>query len=128
MTQRPWPGGAEDIGTWQDIFDLVIAAAVITNGALIVFTMPVLNGYDDYTRFWIFVGFQWVLYITQYTIRLLIPDVPLEVTIQAERAAHYNAKLIERVADVQELEYVLGETRDAYGAVQADQIESKYYE
>ena len=65
LTQRPWPTGAEDIGTWQSILEFVITAAVITNGALIVFTMPVLGDMSTYNKFWIFIGFQWVLFTGQ---------------------------------------------------------------
>jgi hypothetical protein len=84
------------IGTWQSIFDLIIAAAVVTNGALIVFTMPVLNDFSDFTRFWIFVGFQWVVFVSQYVIRILIPDIPLEVELQEMRTKHINNALILR--------------------------------
>jgi hypothetical protein len=44
--------GAQDIGTWQGIFQIVSIAAVITNAGLICFTMDVLNDYDIYGRAW----------------------------------------------------------------------------
>jgi hypothetical protein len=40
--QRPAPNGAQDIGTWMTIFQVLSIAAVVTNGALICFTMDVL--------------------------------------------------------------------------------------
>jgi anoctamin-10/anoctamin-7 len=88
--RRPWPKGTQDIGTWQSVFDLIIAAAVVTNGAIIVFTSTVLRDYTTYTRFWIFIGFQWIAFIIQTVIRALIPDIPYEVEIQQERADFIN--------------------------------------
>ena len=41
--QRPAPTGAQDIGTWMAIFQFMSVIAVITNGALICFTMDVLH-------------------------------------------------------------------------------------
>lgn len=101
LTRRPWPMEAEDIGTWQDIMDLVIAAAVITNAALIVFTMKLVEMYSVYTQFWIFVGFQWVVFSLQYCIRLIIPDIPMEVQIQKDRADYLNLKLIDKTPDIE---------------------------
>ena len=68
-------------GTWQAIFDLVVATAVVTNAAMIVFTMNLIDGFSTYRRFWIFIGFQWVVFAVQYVIRELIPDIPFEVCL-----------------------------------------------
>jgi anoctamin-10/anoctamin-7 len=92
--RRPWPRGAQDIGTWQAVFDIVIAAAVVTNAALIVFTMNLSGSDNTFTQFWIFIGFQWIVFVTQYVIRALIPDLPFEVEIQRDRADFMNRKLI----------------------------------
>jgi len=99
ITQRPWPSNVEDIGTFQLVLDMMIAAAVVTNGALIAFTMPVLDGYSQAFRSWIFIGFMWVLFTAQYIIRVSIPDVPASVQIQTERTELYDDKLIKRLAD-----------------------------
>lgn len=99
LKQRPFPMGAEDIGTWQTIFELVIVAAVITNSALIVFTMQLLNHYSIQFRFWIFVGFQWVLFSLQYALAALVVDLPLDVDIQLQRQEFINRKLLKLEAD-----------------------------
>ena len=93
-TRRPWPFGAQDIGTFQDIFDLVSTASVITNAAMIVFTMNMVKDYSQYTQFWIFIGFQWVIFSLQFLIRFVIADTPFEVTLQKRRAEYLNRKLI----------------------------------
>lgn len=63
--QRPVPSGAEDIGTWQLIFTMLAAAAVITNAGLAVFTMSTFDKYDFQIRMWIFIIFQWVCFVLQ---------------------------------------------------------------
>ena len=97
--QRPRPAGAQDIGSWGAIFSVVTTICVVTNAALIVFTMEVLKMYSDMTRMWVFIGFQWALFSLQYIIQVAIPDEPLEVGIQKERAAFLNAKILDRVKD-----------------------------
>lgn len=99
MVRRPWARGAEDIGTWQDIIDLITAAAVITNAALIVFTMNDLLDYTLEFKFWVFIGFQWVVFSFQYLVRCLVPDVPFDVDIFLERQTVFNDKLIDMDED-----------------------------
>ena len=94
--QRPFPVGVEDIGTWQSIFEIMVAASVVSNSALIVFTMQLLSGYSFAFRFWIFVGFQWVLFACQYALASSVPDTPVEVEIQLERQDFVGRKLIAR--------------------------------
>lgn len=99
LTRRPWPLSAEDIGTWQSVYELVTTASVITNAAMIVFTMQLVEGYTEFTQFWIFIGFQWVMFALQYIIGLLIPDTPREVTVQKNRSDYFNRKIILREID-----------------------------
>ena len=105
--QRPFPTGAEDIGTWQSIFDVIISAAIVTNSALIVFTMQLLNDYSLRQQFWIFIGFQWVLFTMMYAFSTLIPDMPHSVEVQLERQAYLENKLVMMTPD-EELDAVVG--------------------
>eukprot|EP01038_Epipyxis_sp_PR26KG_P010969 gene10969-14731_t len=98
--QRPVPSGCQDIGTWQDIFGIIALAGVITNAAIVCFTMDVLYAYSTFGRAWIFMGFQWVLISVQVIIQWYIPDIPEEVEMQIERMAFYQDKVIEKVRDV----------------------------
>lgn len=50
--QRPVPAGAQDIGTWMSIFQFLSVAAVVTNAALVCFTMDVLRAYSPLGRTW----------------------------------------------------------------------------
>ena len=97
--QRPRPAGAQDIGSWGAIFAVVTTICVVTNAGLIVFTMEVLKMYSDMTRMWIFIGFQWALFSLQYIIQVIIPDEPLQVGIQKQRANFLVSKILNKVKD-----------------------------
>merc|ERR1719223_2661538 len=96
--QRPVPQGTEDIGNWQAIFDFVSTFGVLSNGAIICFTMRSFH-YTTFGKAWVFIGFQWGLLSLQYIIGALIPDVPNDVVIQLERTEFIVSKLIDKVAD-----------------------------
>lgn len=114
LYQRPVPQGAQDIGTWQDIFNFISFAAVLTNGAIICFTMDVLfkdsqadsskifqiggvskrGNFTLVGRLWCFFGFVATLVFVQFVCTWLIPDVPAEVEIQHQRQEFITSKLV----------------------------------
>jgi len=98
--QRPIPIPAEDIGSWQTIFTVMAVLAVISNAALICFTMD-LNPPEmfKYKRVWVFIGFQWVLIGLQFILVELIPDRPPKVDIQVRRQTFIVSKLIDFTED-----------------------------
>lgn len=97
--QRPVPSGAQDIGTWMSIFQILSVVAVITNAGLICFTMDVLWQYSRFGRVWVFIGFQWLLIFIQFLAAQWIDDEPEEVTIQRERMDFIKSKVVEKVLD-----------------------------
>jgi hypothetical protein len=97
--RRPVLQGAEDIGTWQAIFSLIAGLSVVTNAGITAFTMSVLDDYSVSTRMWLFIGFQWFVFIAQQIIEIAIPDEPYEVQIQKQRTEHIIKKLILRLPD-----------------------------
>lgn len=100
LYQRPIPCGAQDIGIWQSIFEFVTVIAVVTNAALVVFTMTVIpDRYSFVARFWIFVGFQWFMFFLQQVLKALVPDEPYMVEVQRERMAFINSKVINKTPD-----------------------------
>lgn len=99
LHQRPFPKGAEDIGTWQMIFLALSVIAVVTNAGLTVFTMNCLDHLNLVARYWIFILFQWVCFILQVIIMEAIPDVPEDIDIQLQRTEFIVKKLIDKVAD-----------------------------
>lgn len=50
--QRPVPEGVQDIGTWMTIFQVISVTSVVTNAALVCFTMDVLWKYSLQGRVW----------------------------------------------------------------------------
>jgi len=99
LHQRPFPKGAEDIGMWQTIFLMIAVIAVITNAALTVFTMTVIDSWSLAWRFWVFILFQWICFVLQAFIMAIIPDIPEEIDIQLQRTEFITRKLIDKVAD-----------------------------
>jgi len=98
--QRPIPMAAEDIGSWQTIFTFMAVIAVISNAALICFTMDLHPPQMlKYKRVWVFIGFQWVLIGLQFILVELIPDRPPKVDIQIRRQAFIVSKLIDFTED-----------------------------
>ena len=57
-SRRPWPGGAEDVGTWQAVFELISSLAVVTNVALVVFTGRLLQDYRVVERGVVFLALE----------------------------------------------------------------------
>jgi hypothetical protein len=110
------PTGVQDIGTWQSIFYIISVTAVITNAGLICFTMTVIDWFSEQGRVWVFIGFQWVLISLQLYVQYAIDDVPEEVTIQLERKAFINDKVIEKVADEDYDERMRGKGGDNNGS------------
>ena len=97
--QRPTPVAAEDIGQFQSLLLITAIIAVITNAALTVFTMSVLDTFSEGFRFWIFIGFQWICFSAQAIIMEAIPDEPESIVFHKRRSAHLESKLIDRVED-----------------------------
>lgn len=102
MKQRAMPLGADDIGTWMSVFQILSMIAVATNAGLIVFTMDVLDYFIEFSmpgKLWIFIGFQWFFLVIQQVIQKLIPDVTDSAIMQAARNAFIVSKILDKVAD-----------------------------
>lgn len=100
MYQRPIPAGAQDIGSWMGIFQIMSVLSVVTNGAIICFTMTVLNTNASGTgRVWLFIGFIVVLMVVQFIVQMVISDEPEEVEDQKRRINFIASKLVDRQPD-----------------------------
>lgn len=96
--RRPIPTGCQDIGTWMTIFELTANLSVITNSAIICFTMSIIDE-DASTRVWLFIIFQYMIFTGMYLFSALIDDVPEDVSIQLEREEQIKEKIIDSDAD-----------------------------
>jgi hypothetical protein len=79
LYRRPVPTGAEDIGTWLDIMQITSVISVVTNAALVCYTMQLTADYSDVGQLWIFIGFQYTIFITMYIFSEVVDDMPEEV-------------------------------------------------
>lgn len=128
-TQRPFPYGAEDIGTWATVFDVVSRIGIITNTAIVVFLTDIIpsnlngNEWETYTyRLIAFVAaevrrrntcrpdvhltavppcpaYSQHLILILRYLMGLIPDMPRAVDIQLKRQEFINDKLILELPD-----------------------------
>jgi len=105
LTRRPEPRPAQDMGSWHEIMVLMSKVTVVTNGALLAFTSSWLDrNMDDPstpTRIWIFICYQYCIYLLMLVMDIAIPDVPEEVQIQLQRQKFINSKVIEKVPDIE---------------------------
>ena len=103
-------------------------ASVVTNGAMICFTMDCLQlrSWTMFGRSWIFIGFQWTLISCQYVLSAVIPDVSLDVTVQLERQEFITSKLIDFIPDEDYELYPDGPEQITDAANANDQAEARF--
>lgn len=90
--QRNQPLGAQSIGTFQLCFEFIAGAAVVTNAALIFYTMrdSLFPDYASDSISWLFFLTVYLLFKLMDTVRMIIPDVPYTVRIQRLRQTHFE--------------------------------------
>jgi len=101
-----------DIGSWSQVLWILSASSIITNAAIMSFTMNSFDHLDDSMRYWIFILFQWVGLIVLIRLRLRFGDdnqrsssshcdnsLPTAVSIQVARTAFIVRQLIDQVRD-----------------------------
>ena len=74
------PTGAEDIGTWQAILQITSVASVVTNAALVVYTMQLTDDFSSVGQLWIFIGFQYTIFVLMAFFSYMVDDVPEDVS------------------------------------------------
>jgi hypothetical protein len=82
---------------------------VLTNAGLIAFTMDVLDPFSESTRYWVFVGFQWICFSMQVQYSMhhrCRPSVPFtELTcrcVPLSRRVSAQMLIMEAIPDVPE--------------------------
>jgi anoctamin-10/anoctamin-7 len=94
MNIRVLPVGCQDIGTWMSIFQTMAIIAVVTNSAIVCFTMKVLP-ISLAGKVWVFIGLQYFIFSSMALFEYLIDDIPYEVSLQLERQEYICERLEE---------------------------------
>ena len=105
MNRRVLPGGCQDIGTWMSIFQTMSLIAVITNSAIVCFTMQVLP-FSFSGKVWIFIGLQYFIFASMAWFEYVIDDVPFEVSLQLQRQEYICERLQDNDLDASEEESI----------------------
>jgi len=104
-SKRAEPKGAEDIGTWYTILEIMATAAVITNSLIVVFTANALFGeggwypQQKWSKWVIFVVMEHAIMFIKFGFALAVDDVPADVHMQLARQAYLVTKVIDHTAD-----------------------------
>lgn len=100
LQKRAEPKGAEDIGTWYNILEIMATCGVITNSLLVVFTASALFGTYETKQKWVaFVLMEHVILLIKFGFALAVDDEPATVAMQVSRQDFLISKVIDRVAD-----------------------------
>lgn len=87
LFQRPDPEGAEDIGNWELMMDMLGWAGVVMNCAIICFTSSALSNYTLVEKVIFFLVFEHALLLLKYLIHAFIDEEPgwLQETIKRQK-------------------------------------------
>jgi len=97
--RRPEPSGAEDIGAWYGILDLISMISVVTNGLLIFFVAKKYENVSWINRFVLFIVFEHVILAAKVVLAAVVPDESPSTRIQGERQEFIPSKVIDHVPD-----------------------------
>eukprot|EP00743_Colponemidia_sp_Colp-15_P001983 GILK01002156.1.p1 GENE.GILK01002156.1~~GILK01002156.1.p1 ORF type:complete len:714 (-),score=75.35 GILK01002156.1:101-2242(-) len=85
LTRRPFPYGAQDIGSWQMILEVMTVAGVMVNIGIAVRTSDTFAGASPLVQLAIFLCIEHLVLILKYVISSAIPDVPTVVKVAQAR-------------------------------------------
>jgi hypothetical protein len=97
--RRPEVKGAQDIGPWQTVFEVMGVAAVVTNAAVIFFSTDVYTFEVESNRVWTFLLSVTFVFALKWVFAMVVNDTPLPVSIQLARNDFIVRKLIRREPD-----------------------------
>eukprot|EP00622_Pseudochattonella_farcimen_P005744 FR741413.1.p1 GENE.FR741413.1~~FR741413.1.p1 ORF type:complete len:215 (+),score=27.33 FR741413.1:1-645(+) len=99
MSTRAIPDGAQDIGSWEPILNMMVTASIISNSALICLTGHWMAGdeieYNWMVRVLTFLAMEHCLLVMKSVISIATPEVPDGVQIQLDRQEFITGKLID---------------------------------
>jgi len=102
--RRPMPKGAQNIGFWYNILDVISWFTVVSNIAIIVFQTDIFARWSIVTRFLIFLFSEHLVIIAKTAISQFIPDMMESTQIHLERQKYLQEVLIQGVQDRGDIE------------------------
>ena len=82
---RPFLRGAEDIGTWFYLLEIMAYTATVSNMGIAIFTTDTFRDYSASSRLIAFIVAEHILLGLRAFIAWVIPDIPEYVQLQADR-------------------------------------------
>ncbi|CAK4144578.1 unnamed protein product [Aphanomyces euteiches] len=99
-SRRPNPHGAEDIGTWGTILEIMSTISVMTNVAAVIFVSNhTFSGVSQETKLWAFIVFEHAILLFKYFLSIVIDDVPEDVKLQLDRTKFLVGKVVHLIQD-----------------------------
>lgn len=98
--QRPHPREAANIGTWVEILEVMSYIACMVNCAIIVFTSKELAHLSLFSRLWIGLVIEHLLFFLKFTIAKFIPDAPAWVREAYAKRTYYKQLTIDQAIQV----------------------------
>lgn len=130
LTKRPEPRGAENIGTWFDIFRILGYVSVVTNLIMVAFYstevreyfgLATKNNLDQVSgtttqalnnAFYMFVVVEHILLIFKLSLEYFIPDDPEWVQHHIARQEYIAAVLIEEASEEADEDFLVAEDKE----------------
>jgi len=121
-TTRPGYKGAQDIGRWYYILEILGYIAVITNCFLIAFTYDALTlafggtSVEDvgFKVFGVIIALEHVIFFSKFLLSLMIPDVPGEVRKELARQTFIKNEILKKLAPKPERKWEAKEEDDDF--------------
>jgi len=95
---KPFYRGADDIGGWYAILQVLGVAAVITNCLLLLFSFPTLHSVTDNLLqvLWTVVILEHIIFFIKFMVMLIVPDTPSKIRAVLAKQYYIQQQLIKK--------------------------------
>jgi len=95
---KPFYRGADDIGGWYDILQIIGIAAVITNALLLFFSFPTLHTVTDNAMYvlWTVVILEHLIFLIKFIVSVVVPDIPSRIRAVLAKQYYIQQQLVRK--------------------------------
>jgi len=95
---KPFYRGADDIGGWYAILQVLGVAAIITNCLLLVFSFPTLHSVTKslYDVLWTVVILEHLIFLIKFLVSFVVPDIPANIRSVLAKQYYIQQQLIRK--------------------------------